>query len=115
MAKDKSDITCDIVETYGYLNPEDNKIFAKVSWNGNDPKFDIRRCYNDKKSGELKLAGGISLTSSELDEVIRLYEKQKRREVDFGKIVSVTSSIVEKRRDGYATQNGFIKLTKKVK
>lgn len=115
MAKDKSDITCDIVEQYGYLNLENNKVMAKVSWNDNEPKYDIRKCYTDKKTGELKLAGGISLTEPELQEVVRLYQSQKKREVNFDKIVSVTSSIVGNRNTGHVTKDGFIRLTKKAR
>lgn len=115
-SKQKSDsISCEIIESYGYLNPDDSKIFAKVSWNGNAPKLDIRKCYRDKNTGELKLSSGISLTEEELNEVISKYQMEKSREVNFDKIIASTSSIVKNRRNGYATQDGFIRLTKKSK
>ena len=113
MAKktDKDQITCEIKDHIGYLNPDENKIFAKVSWNGNAAKYDIRKCY--KKDGELRLLSGISLSGQEMEELVRLYEKHKSKEVNFDQIFSSATSIMEKRKSGFATKNGFIKLSKK--
>ena len=109
--KRTSDITCEIKEPIGYLNEDRNKIFARVSWNDKAPKFDIRKCYNHE--GELRLMAGVSLTESEMEELVRLYQEYKSRQVDFDKIFASASGIVQKRQDGHVTKDGFIKLTKR--
>lgn len=111
--KDKPDeISCEIKEKLGFLNPDANKIFARVSWNKRDPKFDIRKCYTDKE-GNLKLSSGISLSEQEMEELVALYERHKAKQVDFDSIFRSATGITEKRKAGYRTENGFIRLTKK--
>ena len=108
---EKSSISCEIEETYGYLNDKKNKIFAKVSWDGKDAKFDIRKCY--EKGGELVLSSGISLTEEELEQLIELAQSTERTGVNFQEIFDAAPSIQDNRRKGFHTENGFIKLQRK--
>lgn len=118
MAKDKKDkktsISCEIKKKIGFLNPNENKVFALVSWSGRDPKFDVRKCYV-AKDGTFTLASGISLSEKEMEELVSLYGryKESNKGVDFESIFDSSSSIMEKRRAGFRTVNGFIRLTPK--
>lgn len=113
MGKKKTDesFKCDIVEELGKLST--GKFFGIVSWNDGPGKFDIRRTY--ESDGRSKLGSGISLSESEMEEVIDLYAKYKKQKVDFEGIFGSASAITEKRKDGYVTEDGFIKVTKKRK
>ena len=108
---EKSSLSCEVEETYGYLNDKKNKIFAKVSWDGKAAKFDIRKCY--EKDGELMLGAGISLSEDELDQLVELAQSTKRTGVNFQEIFESASSIQDNRRKGFHTENGFIKLQRK--
>lgn len=114
--KDKNTtISCDIIEQYGYLNSKENKIFAKVSWGDNDPKYDVRKCYTNSESGELMLGSGISLTEDEMEMLVSLYQSSKKREVKLDDVFQSASGIIEKRGQGYRTEDGFIRLHRKQK
>ena len=108
--KDKHmEISCNIVEKFGYLNESETKIFAKVSWSEKEPKYDIRKCYTPA-NGELKLAAGISLTESEMDMLVSLYQASRSKEVKLDEVFASATSIMEKRENGYRTEDGFIRL-----
>lgn len=113
--KDQEQVSCKVHETYGYLNDKQNKVFARVSWGDNGPKYDIRKCY--EKDGELKLGSGISLSEEELQTLMDVAEsvKEKMREVDFDEIFASAPSIQENREKGFRTEDGFIRLRKKEK
>lgn len=118
MAKDKSKktqetVSCEIKEQFGYLNEGKTKVFALVSWGGREAKFDIRKCF--KKEDNLALSSGISLTEEELDCVVEMYQNYKKSAVDFEDIFRSASSITEKRHQGFVTEDGFVKLTKKAR
>jgi len=58
------DITFDIVKTYGVLSEEKGgwrKELNSVSWNGKNPKFDIRDWAPDHE----KMGKGVTLTREE--------------------------------------------------
>jgi hypothetical protein len=66
-----ADITYDIVKHYGALSEERNgwkKEINLVSWNGREPKFDIR----DWAPGHEKVGKGITLTREEAMKLIDL-------------------------------------------
>lgn len=109
--KKADSLSVEIEEKYGYLNDKENKIFAKVSWDGKEAKYDIRKCYT--KDGETKLGSGISLTEDELETLIELAQSTKRTGVNFKDIFDSASSIQDNRRKGFHTENGFIKLQRK--
>lgn len=106
--KDKSDISCNIRKTYGYLNEKENKVFALVSWNDNDPKFDIRKCY--EKDGKLVLASGISLSEEEMEQLVELWKNRNSDKVDFQDIFDSSIAIEQNRKNGFRTEDGFIQL-----
>jgi hypothetical protein len=62
------DITFDIVKTYGVLSEEKSgwrKELNLVSWNGRNPKFDVRDWAPDRE----KMGKGITLTWEEARKV----------------------------------------------
>ena len=113
--KDKSEITCEIKKVYGFLNRNEDKALVNVSWNGAPARIELRRCYRDRDSGELRLGQGIALSSEELSELMEINDRRKAAEVDYGSIFSKSEGIMSKRKAGYRTENGFIRLTKRNK
>lgn len=120
MAKNKKDdVSSEIIKVHGYLNEDKSKVLATVSWNGRDPKLDIRKCW--EKEGELKIGSGISLSEDEASALLDLLpsasnekdEPPKKKAVDFSKVFASASDIVEKRDAGFTTQDGFIVLRKR--
>lgn len=110
MAKSKkSEVTCDIKEVLGYINKKQNKVLVKVSWNGGPYRTEVRMCWLDDAGG-LHLGKGIALEDDEIDELIRLLKKRPRP-VDFNAIFASSEGIMDKRRAGFRTEDGFIKLT----
>lgn len=113
--KDKSEITCEIKKIYGFLNRNEDKALVNVSWNGAPSRIELRRCYRDRDSGDLRLGQGIALSPEELSELMEINDRRKASEVDYGSIFSKSEGIMSKRKAGYRTENGFIRLTKRNK
>lgn len=111
MKKHNKEITCDIIETHGFLNDKKDKVYAKVSWNGNEPKDEIRKCYTDKDDN-FKLSSGIALSDDEIETLYKLSSLKKTKEngINFDEIFDSATNITEKREKGYVTENGFIVL-----
>ena len=66
-----ADITYDIVKHYGVLSEERSgckKEVNSVSWNGREPKFDLR----DWAPGHEKTGKGITLTKDEAEKLVAL-------------------------------------------
>lgn len=55
----------------GKLDSESGKELRLISWNGREPKYDLRGWYKDEESGEERMTKGITLDREEL---ISLYE-----------------------------------------
>lgn len=125
--KNKNNNNQKLLKTYGKLS--DNKLVGSVQWFKLEPKFvDIRKFYVDKESGDTVLTGGISLDRSEAKKLHTILgklldgedmedtddEEDDRESVDFQEIFDSSSGIIEKRKSGMTTVNGFIqiKLTK---
>lgn len=108
----KSNISYDILEIYGYLSKKEDKVLVKISWNGGEPRNEIRRCWKDKDTGELRLGKGIDITDDEFDELIGLMKKRPKP-VDFGKIFESSEGIMDKRAAGFRTEDGFVVLRKR--
>lgn len=66
-------------------------------------------CWMDDAGG-LHLGKGIALEDDEIDELIKLLKKRPRP-VDFNAIFASSEGIMDKRRAGFRTEDGFIKLT----
>ena len=113
--KDKSEITCEIKKVYGFLNRNEDKALVNVSWNGAPARIELRQCYRDRDNGELRLGQGIALSPEELSELMEINDRRKAAEVDYGSIFSKSEGIMSKRKAGYRTENGFIRLTKRNK
>lgn len=108
--KKRDDISCEITEIYGYLNKKKSKVLVKVSWNGGPERVEIRRCWTDHDD-IFHLGSGIALDDeAEIDELIALLKKRPRP-VDFNEIFKTSEGIMDKRRAGYRTEDGFIVLT----
>ena len=74
MAKTKDDFTCDIIETLGVLNTSKagwTKELNRVSWNGDDPKFDLREWSPDHE----KCSKGTTFTEEEGKVIANLLRK----------------------------------------
>lgn len=69
-----ADVSFDILKHFGVLSEERNgwkKEFNLVSWNGRNPKFDIR----DWAPGHEKMGKGITLSSEEAHALGELLDK----------------------------------------
>ena len=118
-----------IHKVYGELSSKNGnrKIFANISWGDGTPKDEIRMVFTNSK-GEECIAKGIALT---VDEQFTLYkllkdkfentdeddndEEDDQQGVDLHAIYAESSGILEKRRDGFCTKDGFTVLTDKKK
>lgn len=120
MSKKDKEFTYEIKAIHGYLNSKKNKVLVSISWNGRDAQLEIRSCW--EKDGELKIGKGISLVDGEVDKLAELLELAKKNKlpvytadgkktVDFDAIFDSTDDIIDKRMQGYTTEDGFIKLT----
>lgn len=70
-AKENKEFSCKVIEDYGVLSENEKGYQMKLtytSWNGNDPKYDIRP-WKDGRGYK-----GISLTGEEIE---KLYELLK--------------------------------------
>jgi hypothetical protein len=69
-----AELKFDIIETLGVLS-ESPKGWKKelnlISWNGRDPKYDIRDWSPDKE----KMGKGVTLTKAELEELKKVLER----------------------------------------
>ncbi|APC47834.1 hypothetical protein BME96_06450 [Virgibacillus halodenitrificans] len=69
-----AELKFDIIETLGVLS-ESPKGWKKelnlISWNGRDPKYDIRDWSPDKE----KMGKGVTLTKAELEELKKFLER----------------------------------------
>lgn len=124
MSKKDKDLKVDVIAIHGFLNEAKTKALATISYNDADPKLNIRSCWQDKTTGELRMGSGISLSDDEADALAEFLSDRKhgqlgkvdksgRKAVNFGNIFSTASDIVEKRDAGYTTEDGFIRLTKR--
>lgn len=112
----KDKITSDIEQVYGVLSEtgKSRKIYARISWNGRDGKSEIRSTFTNS-DGEEIVGKGISLSDDEMDVLIDAYQKKKADEaahapVNFDDVFASAPDIVEKREQGYDTENGKIIL-----
>lgn len=120
MAKKDKTFSYEIESIHAYLNEEQNKVLATVSWNGRDPKLELRICWKDD-DGELKLGKGLSLSKDEAailvdvlsDKKLPSITKEGKKSVNFDNIFASSADIVEKREQGYTTEDGFMKLRKR--
>ena len=67
-----NEVTMEIKKEFG--NVGEKLRLNLVSWNGADPKYDLRNWYEDK-SGNLKYGKGITLTAQELAGLKELINK----------------------------------------
>lgn len=116
--KTKKTIECCIERVYMFLNPEHSKVFVRVSWDGRPAKDELRTCW--EKDGQLMLGKGIALSMDEIADLHNFIMDGGMAEaddepdgVDFDAIFESSKGIMDKRRDGYRTDNGFIVLTRK--
>ena len=66
MAKKNTEITMEIKKEIGKVG--DKIRLNLISWNGGEPKYDLRNWWTDKE-GNLKFGKGITLTAQELEEL----------------------------------------------
>jgi len=117
--KKKEEITVDVKEEYGPLNDKETKVFSLISWNGAEPKFDIRTQYVSKKDNKKHYGPGVALTKDEMDMLVAKYmvadsgSHATKEAVDFTKIFDSAEGITEKRKNGLLTQDGYVVLKKK--
>ena len=130
--KKKDDkINYTVVEQYGFLNDRHNKIVAKVSWYENQPTIDIRKCM-EQDTGEVTIFSGISLNENELKKALKLlqkasgedveeleeeedpdvppWEEEDKPEVNFDEVFRSSEGILEKRKNGITTVDGFMTI-----
>ena len=114
--KEESKLTCEIKEEYAVLRESDSGrlIYGSFSWNGREPKDELRITWIDK-DGEEHVGKGLAITD---DEIKTLYhslkdKKKKQHGVDFGEIFREAETIGEMRDAGNPTKDGFIMLSYK--
>lgn len=64
--KKGTEITMDVVQNFGAVG--EKLQLNLISWNGADPKYDLRNWYTDKEGNE-KFAKGITMTEDEVKEL----------------------------------------------
>lgn len=120
--KKSDDRNYKVIKKFGYLNSDEKKILVKMSWYDKDAKYDIRKCWD--KEGELMIGTGISLSRKELKELRGLIDKvlddddeeddesdnDSRTPVNLDEVLSAVPGILNKREEGYTTEDGFIRL-----
>ena len=57
-----------------------NKELNIISWNGNEPKFDLRPWKIDEETGERKMMKGITLTSEEIEALYNILKEMSEEE-----------------------------------
>lgn len=69
----KDDFKFEIIEDYGVLsdNGKNSIKFRLISYNGQNPKYDIRQWYTDKNGIE-KMGKGITLDGDEAEKLLEL-------------------------------------------
>lgn len=123
--KKSKEVTCDVHQIHGYLNKKQSKVVATIAWNDDEPKLNIRTCY-EKSDGELAFGKGITLEPDEVDELTsilvsarntgelqKVSKDGKKKAVNFSKVFEEAAGIVQKRDAGETTEDGFIVLKKK--
>lgn len=75
-SKKKSGINYEVIEKFGVLDSDSKmqKELRLISWNGNDPKYDIRGWGVDDDGNET-MTKGISLDAEELQSLFDLLSK----------------------------------------
>lgn len=69
-----SEFTYEIDENYDYVLNEVGNVFIalrKISWNGREPKLDLRKYYNTKDGSE-RMDKGVSMSKECVDELTRV-------------------------------------------
>lgn len=69
-----SEFTYEIDENYDYVLNEVGNVFIalrKISWNGREPKLDLRKYYNTKDGSE-RMDKGVSMSKECADELTRV-------------------------------------------
>lgn len=67
--KNAAEITMEIKKEFGKVG--DKLRLNLISWNGGEPKYDLRNWWMDKE-GNLKYGKGITLTAQELGELSKV-------------------------------------------
>ena len=81
--KKDTDINYEVVKHFGCLTSEEgkyNKELNLISWNGNEPKFDLRPWKIDDETGERKMMKGITLTSEEIEALYNILKEMSEEE-----------------------------------
>lgn len=73
MAKENKEFTYEVVKKFGTIGQSGSttKELRLISWNGGEPKYDIRGWYTDDKGVE-KANKGLTLTEAELRKLVEL-------------------------------------------
>lgn len=80
--KKQSSINYEVIERFGVLDSDSDapKELRLISWNGNNPKYDLRGWYKDEDGNE-RMTKGITL---DFEELSSLYEILKSMDSDEG-------------------------------
>lgn len=79
----KEEVNYEVIRHFGKLTDEEgkyNKELNLVSWNGNEPKFDLRPWKIDEETGERKMTKGITLTSEEVEALYNILKEVSEEE-----------------------------------
>ena len=73
----EKEFTVEVKADYGTISPKGTKepaIFRLVSYNGNDPKYEIRRTYTDKDGNVKTGRKGLTMTGEEVENLLKLLQ-----------------------------------------
>lgn len=78
-----NEVKYEVIQHLGKLTDEEgkyNKELNIISWNGNEPKFDLRPWKIDEETGERKMMKGITLTSEEIEALYNILKEMSEEE-----------------------------------
>ena len=78
-----NEVKYEVIQHLGKLTDEEGKYIKElniISWNGNEPKFDLRPWKIDEETGERKMMKGITLTSEELEALYNILKDMSEQE-----------------------------------
>ena len=110
-----NEVKYEVIQHLGKLTDEEgkyNKELNIISWNGNEPKFDLRPWKIDEETGERKMMKGITLTSEELEALYNILKEISEEEqlmFELGQVV-MTQGIAQAMKNAvtFATEVAMI-------
>ena len=99
-----------------WISSDEKRAYVNVTWGDNEHRDELRRVWKDT-NGEMKLGKGIFVEADDLEAIVenlkRIGRNGGKKPVNFEKVFDDSSGIIEKREQGYTTDDGFIRLMRR--